>query len=169
MDGMPIDQHIPEAAARQMIETIVNPRLRRLYEYWAERRGERRFPARADIDPLDFSFLMGNLILVEVVPGDPLAFRIRLHGTNLAQRAGYELTGKMLNELPNTQFRQLAMDTFAHVATTGKPYRGYRDRVLDDRLHRYETVMLPLSSDGERVDMLLVGLIYADEREPKPG
>jgi hypothetical protein len=150
-----------------MIDTIVNPRLRRLYEYWRERRGERRFPARADIEPLDLTFLMGNLILVEVIQGEPLDFRIRLHGTNLVQRAGYELTGKMLNELPITQFRQLAMDTFRHVATTGKPFRGYRDRVLDDRTHRYETVMLPLSNDGEQVDMLLVGLIYADEREPK--
>jgi hypothetical protein len=150
-----------------MLETIVNPRLRRLYEYWCERRGERRYPARADIDPLDLTVLMGNLILVEVVQGEPLRFRIRLHGTNLVQRAGYELTGKMLNELPITQFRQLAMDTFTHVATTGKPFRGYQDRVLDDRTHRYETVMLPLSNDGERIDMLLIGLIYADEREPR--
>lgn len=149
------------------MDTIVNPRLQRLYGYWCERRGDRRFPARADIDALDLTFLMGNMILVEIVAGERLGFRIRLHGTNLVQRAGYELTGKMLNELPISQFRQLAMDTFTHVATTGKPFRVYRDRVLDDRTHRYETVMLPLSSDGERVDMLLVGLIYADEGEPR--
>lgn len=149
-----------------MIDEIVNPRLQRLYDYWCERRGGRRFPARADIDPVDLAFLLGNLILIDVIEGEPPGFSIRLHGTNLVQRAGYELTGKMLNELPDGEFRRLAMQTFAVVAKTGEPFRGYRDRVLDDRTHRYETLILPLSKDGERVDMLLAGMIYADEREP---
>jgi len=149
-----------------MIDTIVNPRLRRLYDYWCERRGERRFPARADIDPLDLSFLMGNLILVDVAPGEPPGFFIRLHGTNLVQWAGYELTGKALSELPDGEFRQLATRTFTRVAKTGEPFHGNRDRVLDGRPRRYETLVLPLSKDGERVDMLLAGLIYDDEREP---
>jgi len=149
-----------------MIDAIVNPRSRRLYRYWCERRGERRFPSRADIDPLDLAFLLGNLILIDVIDSEPPGFFIRLHGTNLVQRAGYELTGKMLNELPLTEFRRLAMQTFSLVARTGEPFRGHRDRVLDGKFHRYETLMLPLSRDGERVGMLLVGLIYADEREP---
>lgn len=149
-----------------MIDTIINPRLRRLYEYWCERRGDRRFPSRADIDALDLTFLMGNLILIDVIDGTPPGFFIRLHGTNLVQRVGYELTGKLLNELPDTEFRQLAMQTFAWVTQTGEPFRGYRDRMLDNRPHRYETLILPLSNDGERVDRLLVGLIYAGEREP---
>ncbi|HVC55165.1 MAG TPA: PAS domain-containing protein [Stellaceae bacterium] len=149
-----------------MINAIINPRLQRLYDYWCERRGERRFPARADLDPLDLAYLMGNLILIDVVDGDPPGFFIRLHGTNLVQRAGYELTGKTLGELPISEFRELATQTFRHVARTGEPFRGYRDRVLDDRSHHYETLILPLSKDGERVDMLLAGLIYADEREP---
>ncbi len=89
-----------ERVLQAMIDTITNLRLRRLYAYWNERRGSRRFPARADIDPLDLTFLMGNMILIDVIEGDPPGFFIRLHGTNLAQRAGYELTGKMLNDLP---------------------------------------------------------------------
>jgi hypothetical protein len=145
---------------------IVNPRLRRLYDYWCERRSGRRFPARSDVDPVDLSFLLGNLILADVIPGDPLTFYIRLHGTNLSERSGYELTGKMLSDLPVNEFRTLAIESFTTVATTGEPLHGHRDRVLDGRLRRYETVILPLSKDGERVDMLMIGMIYADEREP---
>jgi len=151
------------------MEAITNLRLQRLYDYWCERRGDRRFPARVDIDPLDLTFLMGNLILVDVVDvveGEQPSFFVRLHGTNLVQRAGYELTGRMLNDLPISEFRQLAMRTFSLVARTGEPFHGNRDRILDERSHRYETLILPLSKDGERVDMLLAGLIYADEREP---
>jgi len=149
-----------------MLERIINPRLRRLYEYWCERRGDRRFPSRGDIDPLDLAFILGNLILIDVIEGDPPGFFIRLHGTNLVTRAGYELTGKMLNELPIGDFRQLAMETFARVAQSGEPFCGSGDRVLDERPAQFETLILPLSNDGVRVNMLLAGLIYADEREP---
>ena len=72
----------------------------------------------------------------------------------------------MLNELPIGEFRQLAEQTFSHVAKTGQPFHVSRDRFIDERAQRYETLILPLSKDGERVDMLLAGLIYADEREP---
>ena len=144
-----------------MIDTIVNPRLQRLYAYWCEKRGDRRFPARADIDPLDLTFLFGNLILVDVLPGETPRFCIRLHGTNLAQRAGYELTGKMLDELPISQFRQLASETFAHVATTGRPFRGNRDRVVDERTHRYETVILPKTDPAARAEFVLQTINHA--------
>jgi hypothetical protein len=154
------------APVNRDIGEIINPRLRRLYAYWCERRGDRRFPARADIDALDLTFLRGNLILVDVVPGEPPHFHIRLHGTNLVQRVGYELTGRRLNELPDNEFRQQARQTFRWVVENGQPFRGYRDRMLDGQPHHYETVVLPLSDDGEQVDRLLVGLIYAGEREP---
>jgi hypothetical protein len=34
--------------------------------------------------------------------------------------------------------------------------------VIDGRLYGYESLHLPLSSDGAQIDMLLVGLIYHD-------
>jgi len=36
--------------------------------------GERRFPARADIDPLDFGYVLGHVMLLDVLR-DPLRFR----------------------------------------------------------------------------------------------
>jgi hypothetical protein len=143
---------------------ISHPKLRQLYEYWLARRGDRKMPSRADLDPLDMTFLIGNIILVDVAERSPLRFRIRLHGTNLSQRVGFELTGKMLDELPQTEFRALAQETFVGVVNSGEPRQGRRDRVLDGKLASYETVILPLSSDGASVDRLLVGLIHDDER-----
>ena len=120
-------------------------------------------PSRADIDPLEMTFIIGNLILVDVIPGTPLGFRIRLHGTNLVERAHYELTGKMLDDLPQVEFRNLTRKSFTKVANTAEPLRVLNDRVLDDQLRRYETIILPLSVDDTRVDMLLCGMIYHDE------
>jgi len=146
------------------MDDIAHPNLRRLYEYWVEKRGERDMPARANIDPLDITYIVGNVIMVDVIEGDPLRFRIRLHGTNLAQRVGYELTGKMLDELPINDFRALAQQSFSWVATKRQPLHSRRDRIIDGRFAKYETVIMPLSDDGERVNRLLVGLIYDDEK-----
>jgi hypothetical protein len=142
---------------------IAHPKLRQLYEYWDGKRTGRKMPSRADLDPLEMTFVIGNLILVDVLDETPPRFKIRLHGTNLSQRAGYELTGKMLDELPVTEFRTLARHSFTQVATTGELTAGKRDRIIDGRFARYETVIMPLSDDGERVDRLIVGLLYDDE------
>jgi len=137
----------------------VHPSLRRLFDYWLGKRGARSMPSRDDIDPVDFAFVLGNIILVDVFR-EPLRFRIRLHGTTLVMQAGYELTGKMLDELPITEFRILAAESFTTTANTGKPFHSQRDRILDGRPRRYETLMLPLSDDDRTVNMLLVGLLY---------
>ncbi len=146
------------------MDEIAHPKLRRLYEYWIEKRGERTMPARVDIDPLDIIYIVGNVILVDVIDSDPLRFHIRLHGTNLAERVGYELTGKMLDEMPDNDFQALAQQSFTWVTTNAQPLRSHRDRIIDGRFVRYETVIMPLSEDGERVTRLLIGLIYDDEK-----
>ena len=62
------------------VPTITAPQLRQLYSYWSERRGTRRYPRRADLDPIGLRFILGNVILVDVIGGEPPRFRIRLHG-----------------------------------------------------------------------------------------
>jgi len=143
---------------------IVSPRLRRLYEYWDQKRGSKAMPSRADIDPVDMAFALGNVILAEVLPETPPRFRIRLHGTTLVQYAGYDLTGKMLDDMPLPEFRELARQSFSKVAKERKPLHVAAERIIDERMRRYETILMPLSGDGDRVDMLLIGMIYADER-----
>lgn len=139
---------------------ISNPRLQRLYDYWAAKRGDRKMPARADLDPIDMAFAIGNIILADVLAETPPRFFIRLHGTTLSERVGYDLTGKMLDEMPVPEFRDLSQRSFTKVATTGEPVHALTERLVDERMQRYEAIIMPLSDDGEHVDRLLVGLIY---------
>jgi hypothetical protein len=141
--------------------TVHDPLLQRLHAYWLDRAAGRAMPSRAEIDPVEMGFILGHLLLVEVLR-EPLDFRIRLHGTELARRAGYELTGRMLSELPIGDFRSLARESFTTTVETGRPFHSRRERTIAGRVHGYETLMLPLSSDGQSVDMLLVGLRYRD-------
>jgi hypothetical protein len=140
-------------------EQIRHPHLDRLYRYWNERRGRRALPARRDIDPLDFSYLLGNIILVDVLR-EPLRFRVRLHGDALAIRAGYDFTGKFLDQPPISDYRAYAIERCKGIVETGRPLAVEHNRVLDGRPHHYEALWLPLSDDGENVNKLLCALIY---------
>jgi hypothetical protein len=139
---------------------IKHPKLRQLYEYWDGKRGARAMPSRAELDPVDIRFAIGDVILVDVLDEKPPRFRIRLHGTNLSERTNFDLTGKMLDEMPAPEFRELSTRSFRRVLRTREPLHALAERLLDGRMQRYEAIIMPLSSDGERVDRLMVGMIF---------
>jgi hypothetical protein len=163
----PPQDRAPEPAARpagDLAERIREARLRRLHAYWLERRGERRMPARRDIDPLDFTYLLGHIMLIDVIR-EPLRFRVRLHGTALVKLSAYELTGKLLDELPDTAYRAYAIERCRGLIESGEPAIVHHDRVLDGRRRNYEALWLPFSDDGSIVTMLLCALIHENRRE----
>ena len=142
------------------MEAIRHPKLRQLYDYWDGKRAGRPMPSRADLDPIDIRFAIGDVILADVLEGTPPQFRIRLHGTNLSERTNFDLTGKMLDAMPVPEFRDLSTRSFRKVVRTKAPLHALAERPLDGRMQRYEAILLPLSSDGEHVDRLMVGMIY---------
>jgi hypothetical protein len=144
-----------------LLADIQHPGLARLFDYWDKQRAGREMPARVDIDPLDMSFILGKVALVDVLH-DPLRFRFRLHGSGMTQRAGYNLTGRFVDDIPDTEFREAARNGFTTVVTSRRPRYSRRDRVLDGKRLNYEALILPFSNDGERIDMLMAGLIYID-------
>jgi hypothetical protein len=133
---------------------IVDPCIRQLYDYWLSKRGERRYPARAEIDPLDFRYALGDVTLVEV-GADRRSFTYRLHGSNLSARDGYDLTGKTLEAIPEAEYRERVRRGFTIAVDTGAPRHGIRDIVVDGRRRCFEYLILPLASDGNDIDMLL--------------
>jgi len=137
--------------------------LERLYAYWQEKRGGRRFPARADLDPVDFAYALGWVILADV-SHDPLRFYIRLYGSELAQRAGFDVTGTYLHDHPQPEFRTYVEKEWRETVERAEPTHGHFDRWVETRRYRFETVRLPLSTDGRNIDMLLIAVRHKDAR-----
>ncbi|MBL8839656.1 MAG: PAS domain-containing protein [Alphaproteobacteria bacterium] len=134
-------------------------RLQRLLAYWNDRRGDRSMPSRAIIDPLDFAYILGNVVLFGV-ERDPLRFRIRLQGSTLVQRLGFDLTGRLLDDLtgmPN--FRDLIKVAATAVVAAGRPIHRRRNMIMDDRLLRYEALLLPLGTPEGAVEHVLIGCL----------
>jgi len=156
----------PNAAPQATLATdiaagIRDPRLSRFYGYWLEKRGERRMPARRDIDPLDFPYVLGNLMLIDVL-ADPQRFRVRLHGANIVARMNYDMTGKLLDEVPRPEWRAYILDRCRGLAERGEPLLLSNDLLLDGWTSRYEALWLPLSDDGVRVTLLVCAMIYGE-------
>lgn len=150
-----------EVAFTSFVVPIQEPALARLYAYWEEKRGGRPFPARADIDPLDFSYVLGNVILVDV-RHDPLRFRIRLYGSNLAQRMNFDMTGRDIDDHPSAEFRARVARDWQQTVKSRQVSHKMIDEWMDDRRIRYESLRLPLSTDGRVIDMLLVAVMHLD-------
>ena len=142
-------------------KSIKDDRLLRLLEYWTAKRGDRRFPARSDIDPLEFSYAMGWVTLLDV-EHDPLRFRCRVHGTQLLAKNQYDLTGKYLEEHPLPEFAAHCRRVWSETVARRAPTHGFYDQTVDGRKRTFEALRLPLASDGETIDMLLVCTVYSD-------
>ncbi len=138
---------------------VDNDRLRRLYRYWLDRKGSRRFPARRDIDPTQFAYVLGDVMLVDVLR-DPLRFRVRVHGTNMALQGRCDLTGKLIDELPIAEYRDYVLRRCAALVQSGDPLAIHYQRMWEWRLCRYEALWLPFADDDSQVSMLLCAMNY---------
>lgn len=72
--------------------------LQALLDYWLAKRGARRCPDKADIDPVDLGPLLPDIMLLDAAPeGGP--FRYRLAGSRTVQMIGREVRGLTQSEV----------------------------------------------------------------------
>ncbi len=139
--------------------------LLRLHDYWTAKRGNRAFPSRADIDPLELgSRLLPHVFLIDVLPGRQSGlqdFRFRLTGTRVDEIHGQSLTGKMPHDIRTPEIAQAAENQCRRVVQRRLPSCEHVALLAQDHsFWHFERLMLPLSDDGETISMLLCG-IYA--------
>ncbi len=148
------------AAHRDFEFAIADEKIRRFFQYWLDKCRGRKYPARADLDPVDFAYVLGDVVMVDAERSPrgsrwPWTFRYRLVGTKIVHRDGYDLTGRPLDELPEPEYRERVRATWMESCETGLPAHRIRELLLDRRMRRYEVIVLPLASNGEDIDMLI--------------
>lgn len=141
--------------------------LRRLHAYWLARCAGRPMPARRDIDPLEFGWLLGHVSLIDVLPQPPW-FRFRLAATGAVASLGYEVTGRPITAVRGPELRAYLEQQYRRVVDSQQPHGDRLDRLLDGRHWRSEAVYLPLSGDGASVDMVMVGRVAEDDPSHDP-
>jgi hypothetical protein len=128
-----------------------------LFDYWRARRGTKAMPARKDIDPLDIRRHLPRLMLMDVLE-EPLRMRYRLIGTDVVAATGEDRTGRtsdmvaFFGEHPDVMRNYQAVVRDRVPKLYREPFRNQRNGAI----YETDTLLLPLSGDGERVDMVLV-------------
>jgi hypothetical protein len=146
---------------QSFLDDCVGP-VRKLFLYGDERRGGRAMPLRADIDPMDFVRHLPGILLVDV-RWNPLDFVYRVVGTREVEARGWDATGKPVagNSFGSSEGR--VMESYRYVATAGSYLYDFDPFMTEDG-HFFvdESLFLPLSLDGARVDRILVYTHYED-------
>ncbi|USG61918.1 PAS domain-containing protein [Sneathiella marina] len=139
-----------------------------LRDYWLEKRRSRKFPARADIDPVEFPNLLPQIALVDVTY-DPLRFRYRLIGTTITAISERDATGHFIDENLYGERTENMLWAFKTCVHTKTPV-AVREQVQFVKKERVvvEVLVLPLGETDDRVDMALVCLEIINSLEKAP-
>src|SRR5689334_7478477 len=141
------------------LETAQHPKIKWMHDYWQAKRAGREMPARSDFDPLDMRSVLGNLCLVEVMEGEtggaPRRYLFRVDGSNLANITGFDLTGKFADQLPDPAYRDHVVALYDRVVSVRAPVILVSDEDWAGIGMRVESVTMPFSTDGARIDYLL--------------
>ena len=145
---------------------IQNRRLRRLYEYWDEKRGNRRAPSRADINPTEIPELLGYVNIFEV-QDEPRDFKVRLNGSEVTRMLGQEITGKWCSEVLTGEDAERCNRAFDICVDEWTPAIVETSLAFCGKPHTAQIfVALPLSSDGQDVDTMITAHAYHFLEDP---
>ncbi len=149
-----------------MLPIIADRRLETLYRYWSGKRQGRAMPSRADIDPVEIpGDIWPHIMLLDVLWQDGVPrFRYRRVGDVFWRALGQEPTGRFVDEvLPETAgYRSYVVGIYTEMAARRCPMYTENIFTLDGQAVPMLTkrVSLPLSHDGDTVDMVLAGHVF---------
>lgn len=129
-------------------------RLRKLQDYWSRISTEGVIPGRQHVQPGDIPGLLPYILILDYTNGQ---YRCRLAGTAVVEGLGQELTGRVLDdELLGSAFA----GWFRRLETVRRracPLSGEECLWWLSRSYRnFHWLCLPLASDGQHVDKLLM-------------
>lgn len=140
-----------------------------LYDYWRSRRSGEKLPARADIDPIEMPRAALPHIVLADVGDEGNRIHYRLVGTSIVNEWGGDFTGKCIDEIMDGTYLQFVRGLFIDVMK-------HRCAVLSESTFRWDVgkvvgarrLYMPLASDGEMVDMVLIGQTF-NRGDNRPG
>lgn len=148
-----------ESLAATEIEALIetcHPDVKAVVAYWRRKAGARAMPSRSDIEPAELTPYLARITLVDVVP-DARRFVYRLVGTADVAVRGLDPTGKSVGEAFFGPSAEAAYEHYQYVLDQRGPYcyRGEFE-APDGAVENEDVVFLPLSEDGETINMILV-------------
>lgn len=152
-----------ETALSSALEAASSPRIIRVFEYWISLRGERQFPAWADVRLIDLYDVAPYVAVLdaEETGGSEASFlyRYRFCGTSLVEARSSmrqsDPTGHILTEIDWPFDPSPLFDTCEQVVQSCKPAFLPAGAVDESAYNQHNRAFFPLGLDG-RVQQIVV-------------
>jgi hypothetical protein len=146
------------------LSDIHSPTVQRGLDIWNRVRGNRLFPARAEVTPRMLSDLLRHTTLVRVLENNE-EYEIRIIGDAMVQMQGRSFQGMSTAEIDLlVPGHGLVLRTvYNEVCRRRAPLvsRGWYTREADKRTLFQETLVMPLGNNEQAVDHILAFAVYA--------
>jgi hypothetical protein len=156
-----MDNRSASSAVPISLEAPRHPGLQSLLAYWTLKRGSRLLLARADIQPSEIKSLLPDVMICNVEKaGGP--YIVRLVGGNIVNFTGRNQTGECITAGKPADAVAALNGVLAEVVATRTPrFRTGKAFWHREKSYRdFESCFLPLSEDGDTVNMILSGLKF---------
>ncbi len=128
-----------------------------VFRYWNRVRGGRIMPSPADIDFLELRAWLPGIVMIEVAEGSQRELIYRVVGERAIRLRGYDPTGMTVAKAAFGRSVPYVLANYGIVIDLRIPLYGWTDaKGADSKSGAAGTLLLPLSSDGRRVDRVLV-------------
>ena len=145
----------PDRELDKVLERVRSHKIALVLRYWNNLRNGPRLPTRADIDPAAIKSAMSHTMITGI-SYQPFRVQYRLVGTDIVRWSRADFTHRFADELIFEGGGRDWTDYYRSVVDARRPGYGLSDWVEHDRAPQWvETIICPLSSDGQVIDRCL--------------
>lgn len=142
------------------VEKLENPELKKLLDYWKEKRGERAMPSRADVSPHDLKSALRTLQLYDVIDGGE-DFYVRIMGGTVSGTFDFNPNGHRLSEHAGSQDGMLRV--LQRLVREQIPLVCRFHRVVSEGVTVYSTSLLLPLGEGNVITHVLGQSVLREE------
>jgi hypothetical protein len=151
-------------AWRPIASELEAPELKFLLQYWEKLCNGEPVPRADRVSPFDMRPVLGHVVLVDAIE-DGHNGRFRLFGSKVAQRAGADLTGKLIADLDGGSYlAEFARALHRAVFVRREPVFAAHQPAAAISATGWQWLILPLAEAGQAVTRYLVGMVPVPAR-----
>lgn len=136
-----------------------------LVRYWQQLDPAPTVPRRQQFNPVNIPQCLRHIVLLDVGVGRPRYF-VRLAGSSVNPVYQKSITGEYLENVLNNEDRQKIIAQYDYSVAHQRPtYMASTTCSPLGRRLNYERVVLPLTTNGDKTDKLLVGINFSDIKQ----
>lgn len=138
-------------------QQMSHPGHRQLFDVWQRARDDfgSPLPGRQHLDLWTLKPILANLMLLQHLPAEN-DFVFRVFGTNIAAETGRDLTGRRISDGEDRASGTFFTGVYGEMIRDGRPRYCSTEAPSGAAVARWDRLILPLASDGRRVDRIIV-------------